>query len=140
MNITIKQVEGITFIGKGDSNHWISIDGPKNFNGSEAGSRPMELVLIALGSCSGSDIVSILKKKKVSYESFEINIAADRQDTHPKIFTKIHLDYIFFGKNIPEKDVERSIDLSQNKYCPVNAMLSESCKITYSYQIKEKKN
>jgi putative redox protein len=138
MNVTIKQIEGITFIGKGETNHWITMDGPKQFNGSEAGSRPMELLLISLGGCSGSDVVSILTKKRVSIDQLEINVTGDREDTHPKVFSKIHLEYVFYGNNLPVQDLERAIDLSQNKYCPISAMLRKSCEITHSYRIEEK--
>jgi len=138
MNVTIKQIEGITFIGKGETNHWVTMDGPKQFNGSEAGSRPMELLLISLGGCSGSDVVSILTKKRVSIDQLEINVTGDRENTHPKVFSKIHLEYVFYGNNLPVQDLERAIDLSQNKYCPISAMLRKSCEITHSYRIEEK--
>ena len=62
MQVNIKQIEGVTFIGKADSNHWVTIDGPKTFFGSEAAARPMELLLISLGACTASDVASILKK------------------------------------------------------------------------------
>jgi len=87
MKAIIKQVEGCSFIGKADSNHWISIDTPKESFGSDAAARPMELVLIALGSCSGCDVVSILKKKQVQLKGFEIYNDAERSETHPKVFT-----------------------------------------------------
>lgn len=138
MNVTIKQIEGITFIGKGETNHWVTMDGPKQFNGSEAGSRPMELLLISLGGCSGSDVVSILTKKRVSIDQLEINVKGDQENTHPKIFSRIHLEYVFYGNNLPVQDLERAIDLSQNKYCPISAMLRKSCEITHSYRIEEK--
>ena len=136
MNITIEQVQGLTFMAKGESNHWVAIDGPEKFNGSEAASRPMELLLMSLGGCSGSDVVSILQKKRVSFDNMKILVTGERKDEHPKVFTSIHVQYIFYGKNLTEKDVKRAIELSQNKYCPVVAMLKESCKITHSYQIK----
>ena len=138
MKITIKQVQGLTFLGKGESNHWVSIDGPKQFNGSEAGSRPMELLLISLGSCTASDVASILQKKRVSMDTMEVIVTGERQETHPKVYTKINVEYVFYGKNLQTKDLERAIDLSQNKYCPVSAMIKESCQISHSYQIKEK--
>lgn len=137
MEVKIKQVEGLTFIGKGDTNHWIAIDGPEKFGGAEAASRPMELILISLGSCTGSDVASILQKKRTDYEKMEINIKGEKQKEHPKIFTKINLEYIFYGK-ISEKQVKRAIELSQDKYCPVVAMLSKAgVKIDYSYKIIE---
>ena len=137
MQVKIKQVVGLTFIGKADSNHWVTIDGPKKFNGSEAASRPMELLLISLGSCTGSDVVSILKKKRVDIQKFELNLTAERLETHPKIFTKIHIEYVFTGQNLKHEDIKRAIELSQNKYCPISAMLIKTVDLTYSYEIKK---
>ena len=137
MQVKIKQVVGLTFIGKADSNHWITIDGPKKFNGSEAASRPMELLLISLGSCTGSDVASILKKKRVDIQKFELNLTAERLETHPKIFTKIHIEYVFTGQNLKHEDIKRAIELSQNKYCPISAMLIKTVDLTYSYEIKK---
>ena len=137
MQVKIKQVVGLTFIGKADSNHWVTIDGPKKFNGSEAASRPMELLLISLGSCTGSDVISILKKKRVDIRKFELNLTAERLETHPKIFTKIHIEYVFTGQNLKHEDIKRAIELSQNKYCPISAMLIKTVDLTYSYEIKK---
>jgi putative redox protein len=139
MKAIIKQVEGCSFIGKADSNHWISIDTSKESFGSDAATRPMELVLIALGSCSGCDVVSILKKKQVQLKGFEIHIDAERSETYPKVFTKIHLEYVFYGENINPVHVERAIELSAEKYCSVSAMLKASVQLTSSYKILNEK-
>lgn len=135
----IKQIKGITFAGKADSSHWITMDGPEEAGGSNSGTRPKKLLLLALGGCTGSDVVNIVKKKRVSLEDLEINISADMSDDHPKVFTKIHLEYVFYGENIPEKDVERAIELSQTKYCSVTKMLEKAMEITHSYRIESKK-
>ena len=136
MQVKIKQVEGLTFIGKADSNHWITIDGPKEFSGSEAASRPMELLLISLGSCTASDVASILKKKRVDFQKFEVNINGERKNEHPKVFTKINIEYVFTGKNLKKEDIKRAIELSQNKYCPISFMLIKTVEITYAYKIR----
>ncbi|MBX2975795.1 MAG: OsmC family protein [Ignavibacteriaceae bacterium] len=133
----IKQVNGITFVGKSDSNHWITMDGPEDFGGSNAGTRPKELLLIGLGGCTASDVVVILKKKKVQFESFEINITSEVADEHPQVFTKIHVEYLFKGKDLPVKDIERAIELSQTKYCSVTKMLEKAAEVTHSYKIVE---
>jgi putative redox protein len=133
----VKQVKGVTFIGKADSNHWISMDGPENFGGSDAGIRPKELLMIALGGCSGSDVTSILTKKKIKVDGFEMNITAESAEEHPQVFTKMHIEYVFTGKNIPVKDVERAIELSLTKYCTVTAMLQKAMPISHSYRIVE---
>lgn len=135
----IKQIKGITFAGISDSNHWITIDGPKKFGGNEAGVRSKELILLGLGGCTGSDVVSILNKKRVKLDDFEINIKAEMKDEDPKIFTHLHIEYVFYGKEILKKDVERAIQLSLTKYCGVTAMLNKSMEITHSYRIEENK-
>lgn len=131
----IKQLQGVTFVGKTDSNHWVTMDGPENFGGSNAGIRPKELLLLSLAGCTGSDVASILSKKKVKLDNFEINITAEMAETHPQIYTKINLEYVFYGKNIQLKDVERAIELSQNTYCSVTAMLQKAMPIEHSYRI-----
>ncbi|OGS40135.1 MAG: osmotically inducible protein OsmC [Euryarchaeota archaeon RBG_13_31_8] len=140
MKATIKQIKGCSFVGKADSNHWVTIDTPKETCGFDAACTPMELVLIALGSCSGADVVSILDKKKVSLNSFEINIDAEQADSYPKVFTKINLEYVFYGQAIKSEHVERAISLSKEKYCSVLAMLKNSVTITSSYKIVNNEN
>jgi putative redox protein len=134
----IKQVKGITFIGKTDTNHWVTMDGPEEFGGSNAGIRPKELLLIGLGGCTGSDVVSILTKKKINLAGFEMNISAEVAEEHPQVFTDINIEYVFYGKDLPVKDIERAIELSQTKYCSVTKMLEKAAKITHSYKILEK--
>lgn len=131
----IKQLNGITLLGKTDANHWIAMDGPEAFGGSNAGIRPKEMLLLSLGGCTGMDVVSILKKKRVKMDDFEINITAEMSDEHPKVYTSINVEFLIYGKDIREKDVERAIDLSENSYCAVSAMLRDKVKINTSYKI-----
>jgi putative redox protein len=133
----VKQVKGITFVGKTDSNHWVTMDGPEQFGGRNAGIRPKELILISLAGCTGSDVASILSKKRIKLDGFEMNITAEQQEEHPQVFTKIHLEYVFYGKNLPVKELERAIELSQTKYCSVTAMLQKAMPIEHSYRIVE---
>ena len=135
MKAIIKQIKGLSFVGKSDSNHWVTIDGPKDFYGSEAASRPKELLLLSLGSCTGSDVAAILKKKKIKLSNFELLLNAEVAEEHPRVFTKIHIEFIFQGNNLDSKQLERSIELSQKKYCPITQMLKSSVKITTSYKI-----
>ncbi len=135
----LKQIKGITFAGKTDSNHWITMDGPENFGGSNAGIRPKEMLLLGLAGCTASDVVSILQKKRKKLEDFEINIAAEMTEEHPKVYSKIDLEYVFYGKNIQDKDVERAIELSQTKYCGVTAMFEKAMEINHTYRIEAEK-
>lgn len=131
----VKHIKGVTFLGKSDSNHWVTMDGPESFGGGDAGTRPKELLLIALGGCTGSDVVTILQKKKVKLDDFEMNITADVAEEHPQVFTEINVEFVFYGKDIQEKDVERAIELSQTKYCSVTHMLNKAAEVTHSYKI-----
>jgi len=135
----VKQVKGITFIGKADSGHWITMDGPENFGGSNSGIRPKELLMVGLGGCTGSDVVTILQKKKIDVDGFEMNISADVREEHPQVYTKMHIEYVFYGKSIEPKDVERAIELSMTKYCSVTAMLQKAMPVTHSFRIEETK-
>ena len=135
----VKHIKGVTFMGKADSNHWVTMDGPEEFGGSNAGTRPKELLLLALGGCTGSDVAVILKKKKINVEGFEINLTAEMQETHPQVYTKINVEYVFYGSDIPKEAVERAIELSQKTNCSVTAMLQKAVEITHSYRIEEAK-
>jgi len=134
MQINLYRAKGSTFIAKGDSNHWVVLDSVKQFGGSEAASKPMEMVLMALGGCSALDIESLINKMRTPAAEFQVEITAERQDEHPKVFTKIHLTFIFKGANLNKANIEKAVKLSQEKYCSVSAMLSKSVDI--SYEIK----
>ena len=131
----LKQVKGITFAGKTDSNHWVPIDGPETFGGSDAGIRPKELLLLSLAGCTASDVISILQKKRAKIDDFEINITAEMTEEHPKVYSKIDLEYVFYGDDVDTKAVERAIELSQTKYCGVTAMLEKALTINHTYRI-----
>ncbi|MFZ1081339.1 MAG: OsmC family protein [Candidatus Kryptoniota bacterium] len=131
----VRQIKGLAFVGLTESGHWVTVDGPPEFGGSSAAIRPKELILISLGGCTGSDMVSILKKKRVKLGGLEVRLKAQVADEHPQVYTKIHIEYVFYGENLLNADLERAIELSQNKYCPVSAMLKNSVELTNSYVI-----
>jgi len=132
----VKQISGIAFAARGDSDHWVAMDGPASVGGTEAGSRPKELLLFALGGCTASDVVNILKKKRVPLQGFEMYLTGEEAAEHPKVFTRIHVEYVFFGDSVSPADVERAIELSTTKYCSVSAMLTPKVTITHSYRIE----
>ena len=132
----VTQLEGITFAGTADSKHWVVMDGPEEFGGGGAASRPKELVLLALAGCTGSDVVSILRKKRAPLDRLELNVKAEQADDHPQVYTHIHVEYVFHGDGLRAQDVERAIELSDTKYCSVTAMLRPAVAITHSYRIE----
>ena len=97
----------------------------------------MELVLIALGGCTGADVASILQKKRQRVTSYDIEIRAERRDEHPRIYTKIEVTHLVRGYGVDEKAVAHAIELSETKYCSVSAMLAATAQIVTSYKITE---
>ena len=133
----VQHVRDLTFVGKTESNHWTVMDA--SHHGSVPGANsPMELLLIALGGCTGSDVASILEKKRVAFDRLEIRVKGERAVADPKVYTSIHVEYVLAGENVPENDVERAIELSVTKYCSVSAMLGRTAAITHSHTIVRK--
>jgi len=119
------------FLGESD-------DGGKALLGEingDAGIRPMQMILAALASCSSVDVVGILNKKRAELQCVEIHVNGERADTYPKVYTDICVEYLVWGEGLREKDVEKAIDLSENKYCSVSAMLKSTATIHSSYRI-----
>ncbi len=132
----LRQIQGVTFAARGDSRHWVMMDGPESVGGTDAAPRPKELLLFALAGCTASDVVSILRKKRVPFVEFEMKVSGTEREEHPRIFTDIHIEYIVRGNDIRPDDVERAIELSTTKYCSVSAMLKPAVAITHSFRIE----
>lgn len=103
--------------------------------GDKAGLSPMDLILAGLAGCTGVDVILILEKKRQLPEDFKVKIRAKRADTYPKVYTEIEIEYLLWGDNLTEKAVQQAIDLSEEKYCSVSAMLEKTAKISSSYQL-----
>ncbi|MEJ5229344.1 MAG: OsmC family protein [Pseudothermotoga sp.] len=124
----------MSFIAHTDSGRQVLMDAKKESGGLGSAPTPMELVLAALTGCTSMDIVSILGKMKVldDVEIFNLEANAEKSEEHPRVYTKIHLKYIFkFKGNPPKEQVEKAVQLSQEKYCSVAGMLKKSAQITY---------
>jgi putative redox protein len=134
--IHLRQIKGNTLAAKANSNHWVIMDTKNEVGGSEAGSTPKELMLMALAGCTSMDVLPILQKKRSPMIGYECLVQGIEREEHPKMFTTIHIEYVFFGDGIKKEDVERAIELSMTKYCSVSAQLSASANITHSYRIE----
>lgn len=135
LNAKVKWVEGLQFVGESGTGHAIVMDGSQDVGGKNTGMRPMELLLVGLGGCSGMDVISILEKKRQNVTDIDIIINGDKADTYPKKFTNITIEFIVKGKDLSEDAVKRAVELSMEKYCSVKATLEGSAKIKYSYKI-----
>jgi putative redox protein len=131
----VKWIEKMKFMGDAPSGHSILLDNSVEAGGDNSAIRPGELTLVALGGCTGIDVVSILKKMRVEFDSFEIVIDAEQREQHPKSWKTIHVKYILKGNNIDENKVQTAIELSTEKYCSVSAMLKPGAEITHEYEI-----
>jgi len=134
MKVEVFQAKDATLITKADSNHWIVMDSVKQFGGSEAATKPMEMVLMALGGCASMDVISLLKKMKVGYTGYRVEINGERGEEYPKPFVKIDVDFYFKGENLEESrdKIEKAVKLSKEKYCGVADMLSKSAEMIYN--------
>lgn len=137
MNTTVKWIDGMMMVGESASGHAIVMDGPEDLGGKNLGIRPMEMLLLGMGGCTTIDVVSTLKKMREEVRDCRVEISAARADEHPKVFTKIHLNFIINGSNLDEKKVEKAISLSADKYCSASIMLGKIADITHDFTINE---
>lgn len=137
VNIKVKHSGGLQFVGESASGHAIVMDGDPESGGSNTAMRPMELLLVGLGGCSGMDIASILTKKKEPFTGFEVNVKGVKADSYPKKYTEIAVEFVVKGKGVSEESVKRAVELSMQKYCSVKATLEGVAKISWSYKLEE---
>ncbi len=130
---------GLRLIGETESSPAIVLDSSGEF-GTHSGPAPMELILIGLAGCTAMDVISIMDKKRQPMTNLRVKAEAEYADTHPMVFTKIHLEYVAYGTGINEKALIRAIELSEKHYCPAQAMLQKVAEITHSYRIVEQAN
>jgi len=137
MDAKVTWKNGLLFTGETGSGFTIPLGTSVEHGGDGSGPGPMEVVLMALGGCTGLDVISILEKKQQKVTGFEIKLHGDRAETHPKVYTDITVEYIVTGTNLDPEAVKRAVELSETKYCSVNAMLRKTANITTKVIIKE---
>ncbi len=135
MKARVKWVEQASFLGETESNHAVLMDGPPTAGGRNLGPRPMEMLLIGTGGCTAFDVVSILKKSRQAISDCYVELTAERAETEPKVFTKIHLHFVVKGKDIKPEAVEKAIKLSAEKYCSASIMLGQTAAITHDFEV-----
>ncbi|MGD8868619.1 MAG: OsmC family protein [Gemmatimonadales bacterium] len=123
------------FVGRSGSGHSLVIDTKPEFGGTDAGPSSTELVVLGLAGCTGMDVVSILRKKRVQFDDFEVAAEAEITSEVPRHMTRIEIVYRIWGADIPEEALKRSIELSQDKYCSVSNTLNGRAEITHRYEI-----
>lgn len=136
MKATIDWQGQLRFSGTADSGHSVTIDGPPDIGGENAGFRPMEMMLLSVGGCSAMDVMHILRKSRQAVTRCRIEVDGTRATTDPKVFTDIHLQFIVAGRDLNEKHVARAVQLSAEKYCSASIMLAASVNMTHGYTIE----
>jgi putative redox protein len=129
--VTVRRITGKQFIGIDSTNHSVVL----STAAEGVGVKPSEMLLVALASCTGVDVVEILEKKKIVLESLEISATAEQDQDPPWTFRKIHLIYKVKGNGLTVKSLEQAIHLSETKYCSVAATIRGVVELTTSYEI-----
>lgn len=137
MDAKVTWKSGMSFAGVADSGFSIPLGTAAEHGGADDGLTPMELLLIGLGGCTAMDVISILEKKRQLVAGFEVRVHGERADDHPRVFNSITLEYVVTGHQISREAVERAVELSESKYCSVNAMLSKTAIIATTITILE---
>jgi len=134
----VKWSENAVFIAESGSGHAVVLDGPPEIGGRNLGPRPMEMVLMGVGACSAVDVTLILKKARQQVSDCWVELEAERAETEPKVFTKIHMQFVVVGKSLSENHVKRAVELSAEKYCSASIMLSRGgVAVSHGYEIRE---
>ena len=137
MRATVTWAGEVSFVGTSESGHDIKMDGAPEHGGHNRGARPMEVVLLGTGGCTAFDVVHILKKGRQEVTSCVASLEAERAETDPKVFTKIHIHFVVTGHALNPAQVERAIHLSAEKYCSASIMLAKTAAITHDFEIIE---
>jgi len=137
MKAQVKWQGNARFDGTTETGHTITMDGAKEYGGNNLGARPMELLLIGMGGCSAFDVVLILNKSRQDIVDCVVDIDAERAETEPKVFTKIHAHFTVSGRKLSEKIVARAVKLSAEKYCSASIMLGKTAEITHDFELVE---
>jgi len=136
MEIKVKWIDGERFVANDDKGHSIIVDVSKEHGGEGSGFSPMQLLLAALGGCTGMDVIGILRKQRQKLTNLEIHVSGERVAEHPRVYGKIHVEYRLKGEDLKEKAVQRAIQLSEDKYCSVGAMIKKTAKLSHDYRVQ----
>ncbi len=128
---------GMSFTGSGQSGFELPIGTAPEFGGDNDGFSPMELILIGMAGCTALDVMAILKKKAQDVTGFEVVARGERAESHPRVYTHVQVEYIVTGRNVQREAVERAVELSETKYCSVQAMISKTAKIESVITLRE---
>lgn len=131
--VSIRWVQNEQFVATDSTSHSIVLSTAKDGTGS----KPSDLLLVALGACTGVDVVGILTKKRQNFSGLQIKVSGQQDAEPPWTFRKVHMEFIVHGRGLSEKAVQQAIELAEGKYCSVSATIRGVAEITTHFQIVE---
>ncbi len=133
----VKWIEGSRFIGESQSGHAVVMQGLAGEGEPSVGIRPMEMLLLGMGGCTAIDVVMILQKSREAVTDVVVEIEAERAESVPKVYKRIHAHYVVTGRGLRPSAVERAVKLSAEKYCSATVMLGATATVTHDFEVVE---
>jgi putative redox protein len=135
MTASVELMDGMAFQADTGSGHSLAMDAAPEVGGADCGPRPMEMLLVGLGGCTGMDVISILRKMRQDVSGYAVRVRGERADDHPRVFTTIFVEHVVRGHRLSTESVRRAVELSATRYCSAGAMLGKVAHIEESYRI-----
>lgn len=136
MQARVKYLDEAAFVAESGSGHAVVLDGPADAGGRNRGVRPMEMVLMGMGGCAAFDVVHILEKARQPITDCDVQLSATRAEEPPQVFTRIDVHFVVIGDGLAERQVERAVRLSAEKYCSASIMLARTAEIHHDFEIR----
>lgn len=134
---TVTFEEKVRFKAQAESGHSVTIDGPQEAGGENAGMRPMELMLLGLGGCMAFDVLMILRRMRQDVRAYQLQIQAERAADPPRVYTEVRMEHVFQGEGLQASSIQQAIDLAELTYCSASAMFAKTAKITNTFRVVE---
>jgi putative redox protein len=133
--VRVELLDGMAFRGLDQHGLQIVMDATADVGGQGRGPKPVDALAMALGGCTGMDVISILRKMRQDVTAYEVRVNGPRAQTHPKVFTALTVEHVVSGNDLDERQVRRAVTLSATRYCPASAMLGKAVPIRHVYRV-----
>ena len=135
LNGVVRLLDGLAFQAVSGSGHSVTLDARPEHGGTDRGASPMELILLALGGCTGITVLDMLRRRRQDGSGYEIRLEGEQADAHPRVFKRIGVEHVIRGRDLDSAVVQRTIELAATRYCPVMAMLGKVATIDESFRL-----
>ncbi|MHB8574559.1 MAG: OsmC family protein [Dehalococcoidia bacterium] len=133
--ISVELQEAMTFLGSDENGLSITMDAAPDGGGRGRGPSPMRVLAMALGGCTGMDVIAMLRKMRQEVTAYRVNVSGPRADTYPQVFTAMEVEHVVQGKSLDPASVRRAVELSATRYCPASAMLGKAAPVTHRFRV-----